>query len=67
MPKGIEGYVSGVVSNQFLGWEGNRCHVMFILSCQDDTRVWDDFLEVEEDQLQLCHPPSQFFPFQVAK
>ena len=67
MPKGIEGYVSGVVSNQFLGWEGNFCQVMFIVACkyetteQDEMTVWDDFLEVKEDQLQLCdknHPPS---------
>jgi hypothetical protein len=76
LPKGIEGYVSGVVSNQFLGWEANRCHVMFILSCKDDSAgqdeitVWDDFLEVEEDQLQLCnreHPPSLWFPYEVAE
>ena len=28
MAKGIEGYVSRVVSNQFLGWEGNFCQVL---------------------------------------
>jgi hypothetical protein len=76
LPKGIEGYVSGVVSNQFLGWKGNFCQVMFIVACkyetteQDEITVWDDFLEVEEDQLQLCnkkHPPSLWFPFQVAE
>lgn len=75
MPKGIEGYVSGVVSNQFLGWEGNFCQVMFIVACtyetteQDKITVWEHFLEVEEDQLQLCnenHPPSLWFPYQVA-
>ena len=60
-PKGIEGYVSGVVSNEYLGWEANYCHVMFIVGCEDETTVWEDFLEVQEDQLQLCnkkHPPS---------
>ena len=69
LPKGIEGYVSGVVSNEFLGWEANRCHVMFIIACKDDTTV-QDFLEVQEDQLQLCnkkHPPSQLFLYQVAR
>ena len=70
LPKGIEGYVSGVVSNEFLEWEANCCHVMFIIACQDETKVWEDFLEVQEDQLQLCnkkHPPSLWFPYQVAR
>ena len=76
MPKGIEGYVSGVVSNQFLGWEGNFCQVMFIVACkyetaeQDEITVWDDFLEMKEDQLQLCnknYPPSLWFPYQVTR
>ena len=74
MPEGIEGYVLGAVSNKHLGWEANLCQVMFIVACtsetteQDKITVWDDFLEVTDDDLQLCdkkHPPSLWFPFQV--
>lgn len=66
----------GAVSNKFLGWEANLCQVMFIVACthetaeQDEITVWDDFLELEEDDLQLCdekHPPSLWFPYQVDK
>lgn len=70
LPRGIEGYVSGVVSNKYLGWKANYCHVMFIVACEEDGTVVEDFLEVRDDDLQLCdkkNPPTQFFPYEVAR
>jgi hypothetical protein len=73
--------VLGAVSNKFLGWKANRCQVIFIVACtydineidvetaeQDEITVWDDFLELREDDLELCdkdRPPSLRFPYQV--
>lgn len=64
MPKGIEEYVSGVVSNKFLRREANYCQVMFVLACQDETTVWEGFLEVEEHELQLCDKKHSPFKWQ---
>jgi hypothetical protein len=68
MPMGVEGYVLGAVSNKFLGWEANRYQVIFIVACteeQDGMTVWDDFLEVTEDDLERCDTPSLRFLYQV--
>ena len=70
LPEGIEGYVSGVVSNKYLGWKANYCHVIFILACEEDGTMVEDFLEVRDNDLRRCdieNPPSQFFPYEVAR
>jgi hypothetical protein len=70
MPRGMEGYVISLVSNEALGWTANNCQIMVVLAYQGRGMPWEeDFLEVAEDELEVCtkgNPPSKWFPFETS-
>ncbi len=70
MPRGMEGYVISLVSNEALGWPANSCQIMVVLAYPGRGMAWEeDFLEVAEDELEVCtgdSPPSKWFPFETS-
>jgi hypothetical protein len=71
MPKGIEGYVTNLVSNEALGWPANNCQIMVVLEHLGKDIPWsEDFLEVTESEIERCtkeNPPSEWFPFETSE
>jgi len=70
MPRGMEGYVINLVSNEALGWPANNCQIMVVLAYHGRGVPWEeDFLEVAEHELEVCtkgNPPSKWFPFETS-